>query len=726
MSKILDDLNKNQKDAVVYNEGPLLILAGAGSGKTRVITRKVAYLIYEMGVRPHQILAVTFTNKAASEMKERIGELMGDVWVPWLGTFHSICARILRVELPRIGKRGDFSIMDTGDKKQLVKEAMKELMISDKQYSVGRLASSISAVKNQLQSPGEYEASAYGKYAKMVAEVYHLYQQKLEKNRGKDFDDLLLHAVKLLENYPEVKQRYQEQFHYILIDEYQDVNFAQYRLAKIMSEKHGKICVVGDDDQSIYGFRGADVSIILRFEKDFPGARIIKLEENYRSTNIILDAAHAVVVHNKGRKNKKLFSTRKQGERIGCRANADGREEARFVAEKIAELNQKERKYKDIVVLYRTNSQSRAIEEILKQEGIPYNIIGGLRFYERAEIKDAIAYLRFIENHDDYLSLRRIINVPSRGIGSVNCEKIIDKAIHDNEEILEVMNHAKDLPRVGQKLQKSLNEFARTIRNLQKEKGKMSLPDFIHKVLTDVGYFQMLKTDSDPKKFERLDNLDELINDAREFELTNTEVNLEAFLEKVALYSDIDDKVDYNENEGGQVTLMTAHMAKGLEFPVVFIVGLEENIFPHFRSIQENSPKAIEEERRLFYVAMTRAIDKVYLSYARERTLHGRTHYQSPSRFLREVPEELIDHYMPEVSKRSFSRKVPSILDKRGLKPKDNKEKFNEGDIVYHKIFGQGKVLLSDKGYVTVNFSGVGKKYLSQDFLSHYGEKKKV
>lgn len=735
MIKLLEDLNEQQREAVLYDQGALLVLAGAGSGKTRVITRKVAYLISEKKIKPGNILAVTFTNKAAREMKGRIQDLLGNIRVSWVGTFHANAARILRIELPNVGKSADFTILDSSDQLSVVKEAFEQLAIDEKEIPPKSVLNSISLAKNQLKTPDDFASEAYGRKAEIVAEVYKIYQDKLDRQNCMDFGDLIMKAVTILRNHQKIRDKYNELFHYLLIDEYQDVNHAQYVLARYLSERRQNICAVGDDDQSIYGFRGADVSILLRFEEDFPGAKIIKLEENYRSTGTILKAANEVAKHNRGRKEKKLWTRANDGEKLGSNACLDNRQEARYVVRQINKLHKDGHKFKDFAILYRTNAQSRSIEELLKQEGVPYDIVGGLRFYERAEIKDILAYLKLISNPRDYVSFRRIVNVPIRGIGGVTRDKVINKAMEIDEKIakqerkdsdrgmesglMKVLKNASQLPRIGKKIQKSLNSFAKMLESLSEEKDKMHPSDFIDKVIKVTGYADMLLQGNDARKFEKVQNLDELVSDAREFEMSSSDKTLKAFLQKVALFTDIDNKKDYDEEDEGMVTLMTVHSAKGLEFPIVFIVGLEEGLFPHSRSIEAGSESAIEEERRLFYVALTRAIKKVYLTYARERTLHGRTHNQSPSRFLREVPEELIDHYMPEISHRSFTRKVAPVFTKPRKKTA-NKDRFDKNQKVYHKIFGKGIVEKSEKGYVTVRFEGMGIKTISQDHLNPY------
>lgn len=795
LSRILKELNSQQEEAVTYLGGPLLVLAGAGSGKTRVITRRIAYILENENVKPHEILAVTFTNKAAREMEERVQTLIGKK-LPWTGTFHSVCVRILRIELPKVGRDGNFTIVDASDQLSLVKECIKELNIDDKEFPARMIKRGISVAKNHLKTAEDFADEAHGKKPEAISLVYTLYQEKLKNNRAMDFDDLIFETIRLFKKHKDILEKYQQKFKYILIDEYQDVNQAQYTFAKLLSKGHNNLCVVGDDDQAIYGFRGADVSIILRFEKDFHGAKVVKLEESYRSSKLVLDAAHAIVKKIKGRKKKKLFSQHKTLERIGSNACVNGREEARFVVKEINKWMAKNRRFRDFAVLYRTNSQSRAFEEVLNQEGIPTEIIGGVRFYSRAEIKDAVAYLRLLTNPWDYLSFRRIINTPSRGIGNITQEKIINYSMEHKKSLLEVMKSASDLPRIGRKIQKTLSSFSSMISRLQRDKEEsekdveeklfirrvmndvlkaekkskltvadfidkipakmknekdlvtdfvkdvlgtdgasktklsefedtflLTLSSFIRKVLIEVKYFRMLKSDPDPKNLERLDNLEELLSHSAEFENSSDTKTLDAFLEHISLVADIDEKSDPEAMEQGRVTLMTVHSAKGLEFPIVFIVGLEEGLFPHVRAIETGTDSAIDEERRLFYVAMTRTIDKVYLTYARERTIHGKPHNQSPSRFLREVPEELIDKYMPEVSKRSFTRKIPSVLDKSRIKKKRKTSKFHEEEYVHHKIFGKGKVLSTSKGYVTADFGKkYGQKTLSQDYLTAYGE----
>ncbi len=838
MSRILEDLNPQQKEAVTYMDGPLLILAGAGSGKTRVITRRIAYLLEKNLARPWNIFGVTFTNKASREMKERIDKLVGGTHIPWIGTFHSLSSRILRREIPALGRKQDFSIMGKGEQTSLIRECLREFNVDEKDYTPDRIARSISFAKVQLKSVDEFASSAHGVYPRIVADVYRLYEEKLKLHNAMDFDDLICKTVILLQQNPDILKKYQDQFTHILVDEYQDVNHSQYMLAKLLAGEHGNICVVGDDDQSIYGFRGADVSIILKFEEDFGDAKIIKLEENYRSTSVILDAANSVVKKNRNRKEKKLWTQRGVGEKITMMSKLDSKSEGAYVAGEIKMQLKQGARLKDIAILYRTNSQSRAVEEVLIQEGIDYEIVGGLRFYDRAEIKDIISYLKLIVNHRDYMSFKRIINNPSRGIGSVTCNKIISESSEQDVDLLKIMKNASSLPRVGKKIQETLSDFADTIELLSEERTKLKTSDFIKMVMEEVGYRKMVEEDNDARKNEILDNLDELINDAREFEITSEDASLEAYLEKVALFADIDEKKktspsvciediknwsdlfqllkdhktadqkglwsqlndkskkiinewksgdeisiesrhtvknglniilgnrdmyipeyykkiklcreaeemrkrgfenlnddemetfnrfllesiypDIIEKLPSKIVLMTLHSAKGLEFPIVFMMGLEEGILPHVRSIIEGKESMIEEERRLFYVGITRAITKLYITYAKERVIQGKTHNQSPSRFLRDIPEDLIDRYVPEVSKRSFIRKASPILERHRSSDEKNSG-YSPGDNVYHKIFGKGEVIDYNRGFVTAKFPGVGKKTLSANFLSPTG-----
>ena len=835
MSTILEGLNPQQKEAVSYMEGPLLVLAGAGSGKTRVITRRIAYLLEQNIARPFNIFGVTFTNKASREMKERIEKLVGGIHMPWIGTFHSMCARILRREIGAIGRQSDFSILGTSEQKSIIKECMREYNIDEKETTPNRVLRSISFAKVQLKKPDDLKRTAHGRYPTLVADMYDEYETKLRQHNALDFDDLITKTVMILQENPDILEKYQNQFTHVLVDEYQDVNHAQYMLAKLLAEKSGNICVVGDDDQSIYGFRGADVSIILKFEQDFRNAKVVKLEENYRSTNVILAAANNIVKQNRNRKSKKLWTQKSGGEKITLMSKLDSRGEAQYIANEIKDRLKKGMRPKDIAVLYRTNAQSRGIEEVLMQQGIDYEIVGGIRFYERAEIKDIISYLKLILNHRDYISFKRVINNPSRGIGSVTRNKIIEESVKKDVDLLKIMKNASTLPRVGKKIQETLSDFADTIELLSEERTKLKTSHFIKMVMEEVGYREMIKNQKDARMNEILDNLDELINDAKEFELTREDSSLEAYLEKVALFADIDEKnkttpplriedvKDWNKlldllknhktqeqkqiwsllNESlkklikkwepgtepdlklkeslkngintilierdfyladkfrkvklcreaeemrkrglenlddddielfnrlvlesiyddsiekipSKIVMMTLHSAKGLEFPVVFMTGLEEGVLPHIRCLIEGKESQIEEERRLFYVGVTRAISKLYITYARERVVQGKTHNQSPSRFLLNIPEDLIDRYVPEVSKRSFIRKVSPIL-KRHKHTEQKATKYSAGDFVYHKIFGKGEVQNYKNGYVTATFPGVGKKTLAENFLS--------
>ncbi|MCE1245040.1 MAG: exodeoxyribonuclease V subunit gamma [Firmicutes bacterium] len=719
MNKILENLNQQQKDAVTAKGGPLLVLAGAGSGKTRVITHRIAWILDQGWARPDQILAVTFTNKAAGELKERIKKMLGDINISWVGTFHAIAARILRTELRGLDLPSDFSILSSSDQLSMVKDCFRDLNLDEKKVSPDAVLNTISHAKCQLKDPDAFESIASSLYQKTAATIYRMYEDKLRQQNCMDFDDLITRTVYLFNEHPEILNKYSEKFVHILVDEYQDVNYAQYKLVKLLSESHRNICVVGDDDQSIYGFRGADVSIILRFEKDFDEARIIKLEENYRSTGVILDAANAIAKVNKGRKDKKLWTRQSAGEKLSVNSSMDGREEARYIIREIKARVKDGATLKDFAILYRTNSQSRAMEEILKQEGLDYQIVGGIRFYERKEIKDIISYVKFIINHKDYLSFRRVINTPARGIGTVTQDKIIAESIAQGVDLVRIMKNSHKLDRIGKKIQETLTEFAAMIELLAEEKDKLTPSAFINMVIDVTGYGETLKSQPNAENIERLDNLEELVNDAKEYELTSQDKSIYGFLEKAALFADIDEKENGKDSKG-KITMMTLHSAKGLEFPVVCIVGMEEGLLPHFRSINDGKESSMEEERRLFYVGITRATQKLYLTYARERVTQGKVHVQSPSRFLREIPEVLIDKYVPELSKRSFTRKVPSILDKTPAPAVAVAGSFVKGDMVYHKIFGKGEVTDVSKGYITAEFPGVGKKTLSSNFLTPY------
>ncbi len=666
MQNLIEGLNDKQKEAVLATEGPCLVIAGAGSGKTKVLTHKIAYLISEKNVKPYNILAITFTNKAASEMKQRVEKIVGDVAQEmWMGTFHSICVRILRRFIDRIGFDTSFLIFDTSDQKTVVKECLKALNIDDKTFSDRSVLSEISNAKNEMLTPKAYQAKYSGEFRKeKIGQVYELYQKRLRENNAIDFDDIINYTIDILSENPDVLQYYTEKFKYVLVDEYQDTNKAQFTLVTILASRYGNITVVGDNDQGIYSFRGADISNILNFEKDFPGTKIIKLEQNYRCTGNILKAANAVIKHNENKYEKKLWTENEEGS-LPCLYQAeDEYDEANYVVKQIEHLKTEEYlKPKDFVILYRMNAQSRAIEDILRRENIPYKIVGGLKFYERKEIKDTIAYLRLIHNTSDNLSLKRIINEPKRGIGKTSLDKIQEISDKTGTSMYEIIKHAEeyDLNRV----KANAEEFINLIEELRLKKQELSISELLKEVLNKSGYTRALELENTVEAETRMQNLEEFLTVAIEFEEESADNTLPEFLESITLSSDVDEMQD----EDNTVTLMTLHSAKGLEFPVVFLVGMEEGIFPGYKSIGE--PKELEEERRLFYVGITRAKQFLHLTCAKHRTIFGSTSYNAVSRFIKEIPDNLLD----------------------GVVNNDQEEKFN--DMSYNWEYGKtsaGKV----------------------------------
>ena len=637
---LVEGLNNKQKEAVLETEGPCLVIAGAGSGKTKVLTHKIAYLIAEKNIAPWNILAITFTNKAASEMKERIENLVGDVAKDiWMGTFHSNCVRILRKYIDRIGFDSSFLIFDTQDQRTLVKECLKALNIDDKMFTDRSVLSEISNAKNEMLEPIQYSVKYQADFRKAkIGEIYSLYQKRLKENNALDFDDIINYTIKILTENPDVLEYYTEKFKYVLVDEYQDTNKAQFTLVTILASKYGNITVVGDNDQGIYSFRGADISNILNFEKDFPGTKIIKLEQNYRCTGNILKAANYVIKNNETKYEKKLWTENEEGKLPAIYQGDDEYDEARYIVEQINTLKREEYfKYSDFSILYRMNSQSRAIEDILLREDIPYKVIGGLKFYERKEIKDTIAYLRLIANQSDNISLKRIINEPKRGIGKTSLDNIEEISQKAGISMYEVIKHADQygLNRVFV----NSREFVELIEDLRNKKEETQISELIKMVLNKSGYTKALELENTVEAESRLQNLDELLTVAMEFEEEFAENSLNEFLESITLSSDVDNL----EESAESVTLMTLHSAKGLEFPVVFLVGMEEGIFPGYKSIGE--PKELEEERRLFYVGITRAKQYLYLTCAKHRTIFGSTSYNAISRFVKEIPEELLEGY---------------------------------------------------------------------------------
>jgi DNA helicase-2/ATP-dependent DNA helicase PcrA len=642
MTDTMQGLNPEQAAAVKATEGPMLILAGAGSGKTKVLTCRIAHLL-DMGVSPFRILAITFTNKAAKEMRQRVDKMAGPrAKSVWLHTFHGFCARILKNDVEALGPYNhNFVIYDTTDGKTLIKNILKDLQLDEKRFQPAGMLSAISNAKNALQDASAYARAAAGFYEEKVSQVYAEYEKRLLRCNAMDFDDLLLVTIRLFDRCPEVLTKYQDAFDYILVDEYQDTNHAQYMLTRMLAAKRHNLCVVGDADQSIYGWRGADIRNILDFEKDFPQAKLLKLEQNYRSTGVILDAANAVIKNNTGRKPKKLWTENPNGREITYYQAFDERDEARFVVEQAQALIQKEKLgYGDMAVLYRTNTQSRVLEEILVKSGIAYNMVGGLKFYDRKEIKDVIAYLRVLHNPADNLSLLRIINVPRRGIGDSTLGKLTDYANANRQTLFEVVTAASQVPDLAPRFVVKLEQFGQNLFELLGQADQVPVQDLIEAIITKTGYKAELEAEKNPQNESRLENLEELKSVAQDFLSEDEgEHTLADFLEHVALVSDIDDaKLDDDK-----ITLMTLHSAKGLEFPVVFLVGLEEGLFPHARTLMNE--EEIEEERRLCYVGITRAERFLFLSSASMRTIYGRTSPCMVSRFLEEIPRNLITEY---------------------------------------------------------------------------------
>lgn len=648
--ELINGLNDKQKEAVLATDGPCLVIAGAGSGKTKVLTHKIAYDI-ESGIKPWNILAITFTNKAANEMKERIEKLIGDAAKDlWMGTFHSICVRILRRYIDRIGYKTDFVIFDTSDQKTLIKECLKTLKVDDKIFTDRGVLSEISNGKNEMLEPKAYGVKYAGDFRKKtIAEIYELYQRRLRENNAIDFDDIINFTIKILSENPDVLDYYTEKFKYILVDEYQDTNKAQFTLVSLLASKYGNVTAVGDNDQGIYSFRGADISNILNFERDFPGTRIIKLEQNYRCTGNILKAANAVIKHNENKYDKKLWTENEEGHLPCIYCGEDEYDEGRYIVEQINHLKTEEYyKNSDFTILYRMNAQSRAIEDILMREGIPYKVIGGLKFYERKEIKDIIAYLRLIHNSADNLSLKRIINEPKRGIGKTSIEQIQEISDKTGNSMYEIIRNAQEygLTRVFS----NSRDFIEQIEYLKSKKDELKISDLIKETLNKTGYTKALENENSVEAETRIENLEEFLTVAIEFEEESADNTLAEFLENITLSSDIDGM----EDQDNSITLMTLHSAKGLEFPVVFLVGMEEGIFPGYKSIGE--PQALEEERRLFYVGITRAKQYLYLTCAKHRTIFGSTSYNEVSRFVKEIPEELLEGYAEVVERKSADK----------------------------------------------------------------------
>ena len=751
MQDILEGLNNKQYEAVTNTEGPSLVIAGAGSGKTKVLTHKIAYLMGEKNVSPFNILAITFTNKAANEMKERVEKLVGDVARDmWIGTFHSICVRILRRYIDRIGFDSSFIIFDTSDQRTLIKECLKKLDVDDKMFTDRSVQFEISNAKNEMLEPEQYQARAMGDFRKeKIAEIYTLYQNRLKENNAIDFDDIINFTIKILMNNPDVLEYYTEKFKYVLVDEYQDTNKAQFTLVSILASRYGNITVVGDNDQGIYSFRGADISNILNFERDFPGTKIIKLEQNYRCTQNILNAANAVIKNNEVKYKKSLWTENEEGGLPIVYSARDEYDEGRYIVEQIEHLKREEYyKYSDFAILYRMNTQSRAIEDILRREDVPYKIIGGLKFYERKEIKDIISYLRLINNPSDNIALKRIINEPKRGIGKTSLDKIQNISDETGISMYEII---KDAATYGlNRVYANAQEFISVIEELRTIKDETKISELIKLTLNKTGYTKALETENTIEAENRIANLEEFLTVAVEFEEQEADQNLNNFLEGITLTSDIDGMDEEQET----VTLMTLHSAKGLEFPVVFLVGMEEGIFPGHKSMAE--PKDLEEERRLCYVGITRAKNQLFLTCSKQRTMFGSTSCNPVSRFLKEIPEDMLIGYeeikqnsRPSYEDSPFTWKyggssngtVTSYYDKSSTaatKEQNNNYKFKSaetflnslkqnktsvdlskyktGQSVYHKKFGEGIITkLEPEGddiKVEINFAKVGTKRL--------------
>ena len=700
----LTTLNDMQKKAVLQTEGPVLILAGAGSGKTTVLVNRIAYIIETKNVRPYNIMAITFTNKAANEMKERVGRVIGDLSRDmWLCTFHSACVRILRSHISLLGFSNDFVIYDTADTKTVLKDCYKDLDIDEKNYPYKLVSSVISNAKDDLQDPETFRL-VNGNDFRMsrICDIYELYQKKLKSNNAVDFDDILVFAVKILADNPDVLEKYQDRFQYIMVDEYQDTNNAQYMLISMLAAKHENICVVGDDDQSIYKFRGANIQNILNFEDTFSDTCVIKLEQNYRSTSTILDAANAVIHNNHARKDKSLWTENEVGEKIKLHIGYNERDEALYIANEIEKQKTNGAPLSDIAILYRTNAQSRVIEDLLMRNAIPYKVVGGLRFYDRKEIKDIIAYLRLILNQNDDVSLGRIINEPKRSIGKTTLDKIYEIALDFGISSFEVVKYANQYPSLSRSAIK-LVEFSELILSLKKASDTLPLVEFVEKVIADTGYSAMLIAENSVEAKTRLDNLGEFLSAVSEYEKSEENPTLAGFLENAALISDLD---GYDETDE-LVVLMTIHSAKGLEFPTVFLTGMEEGLFPSARSMEKMDD--LEEERRLCYVAITRAKKQLYITGAKDRTLYGQTTHQVNSRFLAEIPKEYLveDGMTVADSFTSSVTKIPILTKKattnvfstitKATSQATGMIDFNVGDRVRHKKFGDGTVRAAQK-----------------------------
>lgn len=731
MSSIYDTLNDMQKEAVFHTEGPLLILAGAGSGKTRVLTHRVAYLIEEKGVQPWNIMAITFTNKAAGEMKERVQNLVGfgsdQIWV---STFHSSCVRILRRYIDRLGYENHFTIYDTDDQKSLMKDVFKRLNVDTKVYKERNILAQISKAKNDFISPEQYAIDNQGDFSKKkVIECYKLYQEQLKNNNALDFDDLLVKTVELFENNKDVLEYYRERFKYIMVDEYQDTNTVQFKFISMLAKEHRNLCVVGDDDQSIYKFRGANIKNILNFESVFTDAHVIKLEQNYRSTQNILNAANEMIKNNTERKSKTLWTDRGDGEKITFKMVDFAQQEAEYVAESIKKYVENGKTFKECACLYRTNAQSRLLEEALMRKNIPYKIVGGINFYQRKEIKDILAYLKTVNNGVDDLAVRRIINVPKRGIGATSIDKIQEYADSRGISFYDAARDEKCLEYIGRSSAK-VKSFVDLIQVLRTKNEFINVRELIDEITDVTGYVRELEAENTDESKERIANIEELLTKAVDYQLKAEKPSLNGFLEEVALVADIDSL----DPESDYVVLMTVHSSKGLEFPNVYLCGMEDGLFPSYMSISSDDPLDIEEERRLCYVAITRAMDNLHISCAKQRMVRGEIQYGKMSRFLKEIPLELLDTGMKKAEpteKRRVTRPTQAssarqIINSKAFEPRQFKVtkltglEYGAGDRVKHIKFGEGTVVSVAEGgrdfEVTVNFDKVGVKKMFASF----------
>ncbi len=726
---IYDSLNQVQQEAVFHTEGPVLILAGAGSGKTRVLTHRIAYLIEEMGVNPWNIMAITFTNKAAEEMRERVDKLVGfgseSIWV---STFHSTCVRMLRRYIDRLGFDNNFTIYDTDDQKTLIKDVCKRLNIDTKVYKERMIMAAISKAKEEMVNPEEYLLNAGGDFAqKKLGAIYQEYQKQLKKNNALDFDDLLCKTVELFEYNPDVLEYYQNRFCYIMVDEYQDTNTVQFRFVSMLAKKYKNLCVVGDDDQSIYKFRGANIENILGYEKVFPEAKVIKLEQNYRSTGNILNAANMVIRNNKGRKSKTLWTDKEDGDKIQLYQCETGYEEAeRIVAEIKRVVDEGIYRYSECALLYRTNAQSRILEEQFVRANIPYKVVGGVNFYARKEIKDILCYLKTIDNGRDDLAVRRIINVPKRGIGLTTIDRVQEYATEHEMSFYDALRMAEQIPSLGRAASK-ITPFVNLIQVLRSKLEFMSLKDFLEEIITSTEYEKEYENEDAEEAAARMENIDELISKIADYEEKEENPTLSGFLEEVALIADID-SLDESSN---RVVLMTLHSAKGLEFPKVFLCGMEDGLFPSYMCITSDDPSDIEEERRLCYVGITRAMESLTISLAKQRMLRGETQWNKPSRFLKEIPFELFEGVIKEskikeMPKNTAYSTAKQTFQTKAFQPKTfavNPSKgldYVVGDTVFHIKFGTGivkEILEGGRDYeVTVEFEKAGVKKMFASF----------